>query len=310
MATSTTEPGAAVLQGSSKRRRKERSIRLALQTASAVSLVISIAIAFTMLSRAIDWLTRVDLGSLWGEGWFPRSDTFDIVTIIAGTLIIAVIAIAVAAPLGLGAALYLSEYASPRARRRLKPVIEVLAGIPSVVLGYFALTVITPGVVDRVFSTAGTFNFLSAGIAVGILTIPLVASVTEDALYAVPRSLREAAYGIGARRSTVAMRVVFPAGISGVMAALILAMSRAIGETMVVAIAAGATGGALRTFDPLDGGQTMTGAISSLAIGTDQVRGSDLAFGSLYFVGVLLFVITLLLNVFSERLVRRHRKEY
>src|SRR5215212_3033294 len=123
MATSTTEPGAAVLQGSSKRRRKERSIRLALQTASAVSLVISIAIAFTMLSRTIDWLTRVDLGSLWGEGWFPRSDTFDIVTIIAGTLIIAVIAIAVAAPLGLGAALYLSEYASPRARRRLKPVI-------------------------------------------------------------------------------------------------------------------------------------------------------------------------------------------
>jgi phosphate transport system permease protein len=310
VATSTTEPGPTLLQGSSKRRHKERAIRLVLQAASAFSLAISIAIVFTMLSRAVDWLTRVELSGLWGEGWFPRADTFDIVTLVAGTLIIAVIAIAVAAPLGLGAALYLSEYATPRARRRLKPVIEVLAGIPSVVLGYFALTVITPGVVDRVFSTAGTFNFLSAGIAVGILTIPLVASVTEDALYAVPRSLREAAYGIGARRSTVAMRVVFPAGISGVMAALILAMSRAIGETMVVAIAAGATGGALRTFNPLEGGQTMTGAISSLAIGTDRVRGSDLAFGSLYFVGVLLFAITLVLNVFSERLVRRYRKEY
>jgi phosphate transport system permease protein len=310
MATSTAGPGVSLLQGSPKRRRKERAIRLALQGASVFSLAISIAIVLTMLGRAIGWVTRVDLGSLWGEGWFPRADTFDVLTLIAGTMIIAAIAMLVAAPLGLGAAIYLSEYAGPRARRFLKPVIEVLAGIPSVVLGYFALTVITPNVVGKVFSSAGTFNFLSAGIAVGILTIPLVASVTEDALYAVPRSLREAAYGIGARRSTVALRVVVPAGISGIMASFILAMSRAIGETMVVAIAAGATGGALRTFNPLEHGQTMTGAIASLAIGTDQVKGSDLAFGSLYFVGMMLFIITLGLNLFSERLVRRYRKEY
>jgi phosphate transport system permease protein len=144
---------------------------------------------------------------------------------------------------------------------------------------------------------------------VGVLIVPLVASVAEDALFAVPRSLREAAYGIGARKGTVAVRVVFPAAVSGVVASLILGISRAIGETMVVAIAAGATGAAGRTFSPLGHGQTMTGAISSLAIGSDQVRGSDLAFPSLFFVGLCLFVLTFALNLVSERFVRRFRKE-
>jgi phosphate transport system permease protein len=153
------------------------------------------------------------------------------------------------------------------------------------------------------------FSYLSAGIAVGVLTIPLVASVAEDAMFAVPRALREAAYGIGARKGTVAVRVVFPAAISGIVASLILGVSRAIGETMVVAIAAGATGAAAREFNPLEGGQTMTGAISSLAIGSDQVRGADLAFPSLFFVGLCLFVLTFALNLASERLVRRFRRD-
>lgn len=308
----TTDPTAITLdlmRGSARRRRKELVVRGSFAAAALLGLVISLAIVAALAGEAVRWLLAIDLQWLWTSGWFPRQDEFDLLTIFAGTMIIAGIAIVVATPLGLGAAAYLSEYASPRTRRVLKPIVETLASIPSVVLGYFALGWINPELVQRLFSSAGTFNLLAAGLAVGILTIPLVASVAEDAMYAVPSALREAAYGIGARRRTVTTRVVFPAAVSGIVASLILGFSRAVGETMVVAIAAGATGGALRTLNPLDRGQTMTGAISSLAIGSDQVRGSDFAFNSLYFIGLLLFVITLILNVLSERFVRRVRRQ-
>lgn len=310
MGTSDAILGMDLLRGSARRRRKERLVGAAFRSAALLSLLVSVVIVLALVGQAIGWLLEVDLSLLWGEGWFPRRNEFDILTLVLGTGLVAAIAMAVAAPLGLGAAMYLSEYANRRTRRFLKPVLETLAGIPSVVLGYFALTVIQPDLVQGVFGASGAFSFLSAGIAVGILTIPLVASVAEDAMHAVPGALREAAYGIGARRRTVAGRVVLPAAVSGIVASLILGASRAIGETMVVAIAAGATGGALRTLDPLDGGQTMTGAISSLAIGSDQVQGSTLAFPSLYFVGLLLFVMTLALNVASERFVRRVRRRY
>jgi phosphate transport system permease protein len=306
----TINPSLDLLRGSPKRRRKERMVRVAFQGAALFSLAVSVAIVFALIGNAISWLFDIDLGMLWGSGWFPRRDEFDVLTLLFGTLMVAVIAMVVAAPLGLGAAMYLSEYAGPRTRRILKPVLEVLAGIPSVVLGYFALTVINPDLVQRLFPRTTAFSYLAAGIAVGILTIPLVSSVAEDAMFAVPRALREAAYGIGARRGTVAVRVVFPAAVSGIVASLILGLSRAIGETMVVAIAAGATGGALRTLDPLGRGQTMTGAISSLATGSDQVQGSTLAFNSLYFVGLCLFLITFSLNIVSERYVRRVRRNY
>jgi phosphate transport system permease protein len=296
--------------GSKRRHRKERVVRTLFLAAAALGLVISLAIVLALVEEAVRWLFAIDLGWLWTEGWFPRADEFDLLTIFSGTVMIAVIAMLVAAPLGLGAAAYLSEYATPRTRHTLKPVLETLASIPSVVLGYFALQWINPELVRRIFGSAGTFNFLAAGLAVGILTIPLVASVAEDAMHAVPHALREGAYGIGARRKTVTTRVVFPAAVSGIVASLILGFSRAVGETMVVAIAAGATGGALRTFNPLEGGQTMTGAISSLAIGSDQVRGSGFAFDALYFVGLLLFAVTFLLNVVSERFVRRVRSRY
>jgi phosphate transport system permease protein len=309
MATTTMGPQ-VTLRVSAKRRRKEASVRIFFQAAALFSLVVSIAIVLALIGNAVSWLFDIDLGMLWGEGWFPRQDEFDILTLLSGTFIIAAIAIAVAAPLGLGAAMYLSEYAKPRARRVLKPILEVLAGIPSVVLGYFALVVIQPDLVQRLFSGSTAFSLLAAGIAVGVLVTPLVASVAEDAMFAVPHALREAAYGIGARRRTVTTRVVVPAAVSGIVASLILGLSRAIGETMVVAIAAGATGGALRTFNPLDRGQTMTGAISSLAIGSDQVSGSGLAFNALYFVGICLFAITFVLNVLSERFVRRVRKDF
>jgi phosphate transport system permease protein len=307
----TPEPVTLELMGGSKRRhRKERLVRVLFQSAAVLGLVISLAIVVALVGRAIQWLIDIDLGWLWTQGWFPRQDEFDVLTIFAGTVMIAVIAMFVATPLGLGAAAYLSEYASPRTRRTFKPILETLASIPSVVLGYFALQVINPELVQKIFASASTFNYLAAGLAVGILTIPLVASVAEDAMHAVPQALREAAYGIGARRMTVTTRVVLPAAVSGIVASLILGFSRAVGETMVVAIAAGATGGSLRTLNPLDRGQTMTGAISSLAIGSDQVRGSGFAFESLYFVGLMLFVITFLLNVVSERFVRRVRSRY
>jgi phosphate transport system permease protein len=314
MATTTMTGGEtailAALRGSRGRRRKEFAIRVALFVSAGLSVVISAAIVLALIGEAIGFLTNIDLGWLVSDGWFPRRNQFDMLTIFTGSMLITIVAMAVAVPLGLGAAIYLSEYARPRVRRSLKPVLETLAGIPSVVMGFFALTIINPTFVQNLFGATSTFTIAAAGIGVGILTVPLIASVAEDAMFAVPNAMREAAYGIGARRRTVTMRVVFPAAVSGIVAAVILGISRAIGETMVVSIAAGGTGGSLRTFDIFGPGQTMTGAISSLAIGSDQVRGAEQAFNSLYFVGLNLFVMTFVLNLISERFVRRVRRDY
>jgi phosphate transport system permease protein len=206
--------------------------------------------------------------------------------------------------------MYLSEYASRRARRILKPILEVLAGIPSVVMAYFVVSFISPDLVQRLFTEATFYNMLAAGIGVGILISPIVASVAEDAMHAVPATLREASFGLGARQKSTTLRVVFPAAISGIAAALILGVSRAIGETLIVTIAAGATGGSAFTVDPLGPGQTMTAAMASLATGSDQVKGGSAAFPSLFFVGTLLFILTLSLNLLSERFVRRIRRRY
>jgi phosphate transport system permease protein len=301
------------LEGSASRRRKESAVKGILVAAAAVSLLISAGIVVALLFRAVNFLSEVELDSLWSGIWRPRQLQFDLPSLFLGSLIVTLIAMVVAAPLGLGAAMYLYEYAKPRSRRVLKPILETLAGIPSVVIGFFALQVINPVVVQKLFGATNSFTMMAAGLGVGILTVPLVASVAEDAMYAVPGGLREAAYGIGARRRTVTVRVVFPAAISGVAAALILGISRALGETMVVAIAAGATGNASRTLNPLEPGQTLTAAIASLAIGSDQVKtaGSGLnAFEVLYLLGLLLFLFTLALNVISERFVRRVRKHY
>jgi phosphate transport system permease protein len=279
--------------------------------AAATSIVITAAIVLALVGEAWTFISNVDLSSLWGIGWFPRRGNFDIRTVFVGTLLVAGIAMLVATPLGLGAAMYLSEYARPRVRKVLKPVLEILAGIPSVVLGYFALRFITPELLKSIFGNElAAFNMLAAGIGVGILTVPLVASIAEDSMRAVPRSLREASYGLGASRMLTSVRVVFPAAVSGIVAALIIGLSRAIGETMVVAIASGATGGALFGLNVLQPGQTMTAAMASLAIGSDQVRGDDYAFQSLFFLGLLLFLVTLVLNVLSERFVRRVRQRY
>ena len=307
---STGPPSLGDLHGSKARHRKEALIRRAFQLTAIISIVISALIVLSLVGKAIDFLRAIDLGSLTSEGWFPRRQMFDIRTILTGTMLITGIAMLVAAPLGLGAAMWLSEYATPRMRRMIKPFLEILAGMPSVVIGFFALTWISPQLVQRFFcSETAAFNMAAAGIGVGILVTPLVASIAEDSMRAVPHSLREASYGMGARKMTTSLRVVFPAAVSGIVASLIIGISRAIGETMVVAIAAGATGGSLFTFHPCDPGQTMTGAMTALAIGSDQVGGKG-AFESLFFVGLLLFAMTLGLNTLSERFVRRVRKVY
>ena len=307
--------GIAELQGNVRRRRREARIRRSFLAAAALAIVINVAILFSLLDGVVDFLHELvegpGLGVLWNDtGWFPRRNLFDVKTVFMGTLMISVIAMLVAAPLGLGAAMYLSEYASRRARRILKPILEILAGVPSVVMAYFVLSFISPDVVQRLFSTATFYNMLGAGIGVGILISPIVASVAEDAMHAVPTTLREASFGLGARRKATTLRTVFPAAISGIVAALILGVSRAIGETLIVTLAAGATGGSAFTVDPLGPGQTMTAALASLATGSDQVKGGSAAFPSLFFLGALLFLFTLVLNLVSDRFVRRVRRRY
>ncbi len=293
--------------------------------AAAVSLVVSLLIVGSLLVKAGSFVLDVNnppadtldesadgtfgWSNLWGTQWAPRFLEFDLKTLIVGSIVVTVVAMAVAAPIGLGAAVYLSEYASARVRKILKPVLEVLAGIPSVVLGFFALRWIGPNLVDRLFNS-GTQSLLAAGLGVGLLTIPLVASISEDAMRAVPSALREASAGLGARKITTSISVVIPAAVSGLVAAFIVATSRAIGETMVVFLAAGGSGNSANfTLNPLDKGATMTAAMASQASGTDGTI-VETAFNSLFFVGAVLFLITLVLNVIADRYVRRVRQKY
>jgi phosphate transport system permease protein len=301
-------PTLAELGGGAARRRRERAIRGAFGATAGLSVAISAIIVLALVARAIEFLRQIDPSWLLADGWFPRREQFSIPTLFVGSLIVAGIAMLIAVPLGLGSAIYLSEYAGTTARRTLKPVVELLAGIPSIVIGFFALTVISPDVVQRLFASATFFNMMAAGVGVGILATPLVATVSEDALRAVPRALREGAYGLGARRRTTTVAVIVPAATSGIVAATLLGLSRAIGETMVVLMVAGGTGGSAFTLNPLGPGQTATGAMAALAIGSDQVKGSGAAFPSLFFVGLSLFVVTLALNAVSERFVRRARR--
>jgi phosphate transport system permease protein len=305
------------LSGSKRRLRRERRYKLLFLAAGLSSLAISIAIIASLLGDSVSFLSNIDLDLLWTDPhrWAPRFGQFDLLTVFMGSLLVTAMAMVVAIPLGLGGAIYLAEYASPRIRRVLKPILEVLAGIPSIVLGFFAVAWIGPNIVQNLWGDADAFSLAAAGIGVGFLVTPLVASVSEDAMRAVPNSLREASYGMGAKKTTTVIRVVFPAAISGIVAAVILAASRAIGETMVVLLAAGAFGQADYTTDPAHVGLTVTAAMASLATGTDQVAGgggsgAGQAFNSLFFLGLLLFGVTLLLNLVGDFFVRRIRESY
>lgn len=242
-----------------------------------------------------------------GTVWQPAIGNFGILPLLTSTLLTSTIAMIVAIPLGLSAAIYMSEYASPRARNTLKPVLEVLAGIPTVVYGYFALTFMTP-LLRSIFGdgTVEIYNMAAAGIVMGIMILPLISSLSEDALSSVPRSLREAAYGLGATKLETATQVVVPAALSGIIAAIILGISRAIGETMIVAIAAGA--GPSFTLNPFEAAETMTGHIARISGGDLSYNTID--YNSIFAIGMTLFILTLTLNIISRALVRRFREVY
>jgi phosphate transport system permease protein len=305
-------PGTAELARSitrGKPRYSERVVESLLALAAFLSVLTTIGIVLSLVDGTRQFLAEIPLRDfLLGTVWTPlfANGAYGVLPILSATLLITGIAMVVAIPLGLGAALYLSEYASPQARKVLKPVLEVLAGIPTVVFGFFAISFVTPNVLRPLFDGLGIFNALSAGLVIGILIIPIVASLSEDALSSVPQAMRDGALALGATRTKVARKVVLPAALSGVIASFVLALSRAIGETMVAVIAAGSI--AQLSADPRDPMQTMTAFIAQAASG-DQAVGT-LGYNTLFAVGSLLFVITLFVNVVSIRLVRRFREVY
>ncbi len=285
----------------------DRVVSRLLAAAGFLAIVVSLMIVWTLTRDAVAFLGDVDLSLLWGDVWSPRSGRYGIRAPLTGTLWVTLVGTLIAGPVGLGAAVYLAEYATPRVRRLVKPVIEVLASIPSVVVGVFAFRFIAPQITQRLFTDSPTLNLMVAGIGVGLLSIPLMASVSEDALRAVPSPLREASYGIGARKITTVTRVVVPAAVSGLVAALILTISRAVGETMVVFLAAGGSPTASST--PLASGITVTSAMTGVLSGSDQQVGGT-PYQSVFFLGLVLFFMTLFLNLVADRFVRRVRQTY
>lgn len=301
------------LQGNRRQRNRERRMRVVFQFAAIASIAVSLLIVYVLVDGAINFMRLIDwdFGLLTDTGWFPRRDRYDLRTIFVGSVIMGSVAMLVAVPFGLATAIYLSEYAPRRVRRIVKPIIEVLAGIPSVIVGFFVLQWVAPELVNQIFNESpGHKSMLSAGIGIGILVIPIMATVTEDALSSVPNSLREASYGCGARKVNTVFSVVLPAAVSGIVAAFIIATSRAIGETMVATMAGGYDGsGPYNGLSPLNPGLSMTAAMTNAAGGTDSTQGGA-AFEVLFLVGLLLFLITILLNLIGDRFVQRVRQKY
>ena len=290
-------------------RRGESAIRVALLFCSLVSILTTVGIIYVLLSESLGFFREVSLLTfLTDTHWTPLFEPqhFGILPLVSGTLLVTGLAALVAMPLGIFTAIFLSEYAPDRLRRTIKPVLEVLAGIPTVVYGYFALTFVTPLLQRYLFPDMIVFNALSAGLVMGVMIMPMVSSLGEDAMVAVPRSLREAAYALGATRFEVVTRVVVPAALSGIVAAFILALSRAIGETMLVTIAAGAT--PRLTLDPRESIQTMTAYIAQVSLG-ETPRGT-LVYQTIFAVGLTLFVMTLAMNALGQWVVARWRERY
>lgn len=286
----------------------ERVIQVLLVFAATISILTTAGIVFSLVFETIAFFSEVSIIEFLTETeWTPLFSVkkYGIWPLVSATVLTSAIAMLVAVPLGLIAAIFLSEFASDNIRRTVKPLLEILAGIPTVVYGYFALTTITP-FLKNFIPTLSIFNSLSAGLIMGVMLIPFVASLSEDALSAVPNSLREAAYGLGSTRFEVAVRVITPAAISGIVASIVLAFSRAIGETMIVAIAAGQN--PRLTFDPTVPVMTMTSYIVQVSLG-DTPYGS-LSYYTLYAVGFTLFIFTFILNIFSYWMVRKFREVY
>ena len=305
-------PNQPFLIGSFRRTRRRRAaegtIHFALLLCGLVSITTTVGVMVVLSGETINFFRQVSVweyitGTTWTPLFSPAS--FGVLPLVAGTLLVTAGACLIALPVGLATAIYLSEYADPRVRRVGKPLLEILAGIPTVVYGYFALTFITPAL--RVFfPSVEVFNAASAAIVMGVMIIPMVSSLSEDAMMAVPRSLREAGYALGARRLDVAVKVVVPAALSGIVASFILAVSRAIGETMIVTLAAGSTPNL--TGNPFEGIQTMTAYIVQVSLG-DTPRGS-IEYQTIFAVGMTLFLMTLAMSVLAQYVVRRFREVY
>ncbi len=304
-----TQAPSPVVQALKRRPRTgERLIQLGLLICAAVSILTTLGIVFTLLRETILFFEQVSIVEFFTETrWTPlfASKKFGIWPLVNGTVLVAAGAMIIALPLGLLAAIYMSEYASENIRRILKPVLEVLAGIPTVVYGYFALLFVTP-LLKSIFPQTQTFNAASASIVMGFMILPMVASISEDALSAVPRSLRDAAYALGATKLEVSTQIVVPAALSGISAAFILAVSRAIGETMIVAIAAGQQ--PKLTLNPLESIETMTAYIVQVSLGDTPQQ--SIAYLTIFAVGMMLFLMTLVMNVISHFLTRRFREVY
>jgi len=280
----------------------ESVIKAVLMASALISVAITVGIVIALVRPVIEFFGTVPFSD-----FFATEGKFAVIPLVAATAMVTVIALLVAVPLGLGAAMYLSEYASRRARKYLKPTVELLAGVPSVVYGFFALTFVTPTLLQDILNLdVGFTNALAAGLVLGVMIIPTIASLAEDAMSAVPQALRQGSLAMGANRMQTTLRVVFPAALSGIAAAVVLGLSRAVGETMIVALAAGAQKNL--SADPREGMQTMTGFIAQTAGGETPVGSTE--YNTLFAVGLLLFIITLLINIVSISFVRRFRQVY
>ena len=317
MSTLTPVGGPALMPGrpavslrSTRPRHGETLVRFLLRVAAILTIVITGGILIALLVPSVEFFRTVSVFDfLFGDRWAPRfaDASFGVLPLVTATAWTSGIALLVAIPLGLGAAVFLSEYAKPGLRKVLKPVLEILAGIPTVVFGLFALQFVQATVFRGVFDLdTGAFSVLAAGLVMGVMIVPTIASISEDAMSAVPLSMRQGSAALGANRMQTTVRVVFPAALSGIIAAIVLGVSRAVGETMIVAIAAG--GQARIVTGPLEQGQTMTGFIANAALGDSRV--GSLEYDTLFAVGLLLFLVTLLFNFISIRFVRRFREIY
>lgn len=291
-----------------KRRLQEWIIEKLLFISTMVSVFTTLAILGVLLFEAVGFFQEVSIIEFFtGTQWTPlfQPQHFGVLPLVWGTILVTVIALSVAVPIGLGSAIFLSEYAPDQLRRTVKPILEILAGVPTVVYGYFALTFVTP-LLQNVFPEIIVFNALSAGLVMGIMIIPMISSLSEDAMLAVPQSLREGAYALGARKHEVALRIVIPSAFSGIVASFILAISRAIGETMIVSMAAGST--SKLTLNPLESIQTMTAYITQISLG--EAPFGSLEYKTIFSVGLTLFLMVLAVNLIGQWVAKRYWKRY
>ena len=300
-----------MVQYKTKTKPLESVVKFFITLSAFAAILISIAIVFTLLTEAINFFQDPEVTIreyFTATRWTPtfKNPVYGVLPLISSTLYIALIACLISFPLGLFSAIYLSEFASRRTRKVIKPIMEILAGVPTVVFGYFALNWITPNIVQRFISGSGVFNAISAGIAVGIMIIPTIASISDDALNAVPKSLRMGSLALGSTRRITALKIMLPAALSGIIASFILGYSRAIGETMIVTIAGGQY--PELNLDPRKAMYTITSSIVNVSLG-DTPHGTT-AYNALFALGITLFIMTFVLNIFSDYIARKYRKEY